>query len=219
MKKQVAPLRVGGTLDIGAGDLPYADASVAVDDVIPARPRNKPKRPITVVVSNPGAQQMRGLPLKLSPSSKLRLYWVGDAKNLPDDWNGKFSNVKSRNAQGALESSRFREPYAVLKKGGQIYVLANTGAPGIPDNVDSIEEIRRYQQSPAYKNKQEHISRDHITRIVSQLKAAGFEQIIVKEFRPGEMSFRARKMHDNGNTGRISKSSGVFPLSKHGGRL
>ena len=197
--------KIGGTLDIGAGDQPYADATVATDISLPAKPKIKPKRPIRVISSST-AEEPYSFPLKLPKSSKLRLYWAGDAKDLPDEWNGKFATVKSRNALLALERSHFREPYAVLKTGGKIYVLANAGAAEIPANIKTPKQLNEYMRSPAYEAAERAVEKQHIKSVSRQMRQAGFRDIHVSQGK--EITFRASKPRI------ISGRSRVFPLSR-----
>ena len=177
--------KIRGTLEIGAGTDPYADTTVAVDEFEPMKPKRIPKGvgPIRMLVTESAIDRSsRGMHgervdkyyrLNLEDDSRLRLYWVGNAADLPDEWNGKFSEVKSRNALGALEQSKFKEPYAVLKRGGKIYFLAN-GPGGMLG---------------------EGTQQDHINHVVSMLKKAGFVDVEVHEFdnKYGDTSFEARK--------------------------
>ena len=156
-------------LDIGAGDQPYADADVAVDINAPPM-KKRPPRSIWVILDKT-AEPALDIPLKLPKTSQLKLYWVGDAKDLPDHWDGKFDVVKSRNALEALDRSNFQEPYAVLKRGGSIYIVAN----------------------PPAGDDQERVNREHAEEIVGKLEKAGFVKVGVTLFGSDEMSFSATK--------------------------
>ena len=94
--------KISGTLDIGAGDQPITSATVAADINVPTKPKKKPVRPIKVIIDKT-AQGALGLPLKLTKSHRIRLYWAGDATDLPDEWEGKFSKVYSNSAVGAYD--------------------------------------------------------------------------------------------------------------------
>ncbi len=117
--------KAGGVLDIGAGDNPHPAATVATDDTL-YYPKASPPQPITVVIDKTARSidAEDSLPLKLTRDTKLRLYWVGAARDLPDSWDNKFRAVISRNALGTvIGPAGFREAYSVLQKNGKLYIL------------------------------------------------------------------------------------------------
>ena len=95
--------------------------------------------------------------LSLPESSQLRLYYVGRADELPDTWDGMFGEVKSRNAAfadpNASNPKVAREMFAVLKKGGRVYILANSGDdPGTPGEKRHIDRVKGLLTKAGFKD-------------------------------------------------------------------
>lgn len=178
---------IGGTLDIGAGDRPIPQATVAADINVPTKPKKKPfKRPIKVIVDKT-AQGALGLPLKLTKSHKLRVYWAGDATDMPEEWNRRFSRVFSDSAVGAygrgqgdygtdMSSVKMgREIASVLKPGGKVKIVANAAAG-------------------ATQKQQNRNNARQIKLVKRMLKAGGLKNIKVEgDFSRGDLTFMAEK--------------------------
>lgn len=178
-QKTVEEPKVSGTLDIGAGDRPIPQATVAADINIPTKPKRKPfKRKIKVIVDKT-AEGALGLPLKLQKSSRLRIYWAGDAKDLPDEWEGQFSTVYSNSAVGVFgelsTKPMGKELASMLKASGKVKIIANADAARTQKGQDRNNERQ-------------------IKRVRQMLKAGGFKNIEVKgDYSRGEFVFTAEK--------------------------
>ncbi len=163
------------TLEIGAGGKPYADTDVAVDITIPTfKPKDLAK--VDVLLTPEAIDIGEDEVVQLPKGSQLKVYWVGDFRDMPKDWNGRFDQVKARNSLGAIWTNAFKQPYAVLKKGGKIYFLANAGFP----------EDRQTQKV---------VDKEHVRNTLKALRAAGFVQVKAHQFKNqhGEFIFEGKK--------------------------
>jgi len=178
MKKKIVLEKgdIGGTLDIGAGENPIPQARVATDLYTPTRPKKIPfNRKIKVIVDKTAGPAI-GSPLRLTKSHKLRVFWAGNAKDLPDQWEGKFDKVYSQSSVGiyrALSTPRMgKELASMLKQGGKVEIVANSG----------------YAKGEEEK---------HINKVVTMLEAGGFGKIEVIKKGAGNFTFKADKLTKN----------------------
>lgn len=183
-------------LDIGAGDRPYSDATVAVDIMRPQL-TSAQKKQLSVAVSGTALDIKQ--PTKARIPNRLREYWVGDASRMPREWSGRFDTVKSRYAQMAYND--LKEIYRVLQPGGQLQLLApaSTATPPTVENLGYEElqqitpqEINKLWRSPEARLAQKAENKKHSNWMVKRLKQAGFINVCVTSS-GSNMTFYAAK--------------------------